>query len=54
MKKPYLMGNIKPTESVNITEDDMEEAERIEGNPDLMLRLVDLIFGFEPDKLPPS
>lgn len=44
-------GNIIPTEIVNQYR---EEADRIEGNPAAMLALIDLIFGFEPDRFPPS
>ena len=43
--------NIIPPEIVN---QHREEADRIEGNPAAMLALIDLIFGFEPDRNPPS
>lgn len=46
--------NNKNDESVNLTHEDVEEAERLEDDPELMLRLVDLIFGWEPSRLPPS
>lgn len=51
---PYR--NNKNEESVNDTlkPDDFLEAKRLEGDAEFMLRLVDLIFGFEPDRLPPS
>ena len=44
---------------ININEADFvnqfgPEADRIEGNPEAMLALVDLIFGFTDSKLPPS
>jgi len=53
-KHPYR--NNKNEESVNeaLTPDDFLEAKRLEGDVEFMLRLVDLIFGFEPDRLPPS
>ena len=49
-KHPLI--NIKTAESVN--EEDFLEAKRLEGDAEFMLRLVDLIFGFEKDRLPPS
>lgn len=51
---PYR--NNKNEESVNevLTPEDFLEAKRLEGDVEFMLRLVDLIFGFEPDRLPPS
>ena len=53
-KHPYR--NNKKEESVNeaLTPEDFLEAKRLEGDVEFMLRLVDLIFGFEPDRLPPS
>lgn len=39
------MININIPESVQPTQEDMEEARRIEDNPEAMLRLIDLIFG---------
>lgn len=53
-KHPYR--NNKNEESVNeaLTPEDFLEAKRLEGDVEFMLRLVDLIFGFEPDRLPPS
>ncbi len=53
-KHPYR--NNKNAESVNeaLTPEDFLEAKRLEGDVEFMLRLVDLIFGFEPDRLPPS
>lgn len=44
--------NISRREIVN--EATRADADRIEGNPEKMLALIDLIFGFEPDKFPPS
>ena len=51
---PYR--NNKNEESVNeaLTPEDFLEAKRLEGDVEFMLRLVDLIFGFEPGRLPPS
>lgn len=51
---PYR--NNKKEESVNdaLKPDDFLEAKRLEGDVEFMLRFVDLIFGFEPDRLPPS
>ena len=51
---PYR--NNKNEESVNeaLTPEDFLEAKRLEGDVEFMLRLVDLSFGFEPDRLPPS
>lgn len=51
---PYR--NNKNEESVNeaLTPEDFLEAKRLEGDVEFMLRLVDLIFGFEPDRFPPS
>lgn len=46
--------NNKNDESVNLTPEDVQEAERLEDDPELMLRLVDLIFGWEPSRWPPS
>jgi len=39
------MINIKIPESVQPTQEDLEDAARIENNPAAMLRLIDLIFG---------
>lgn len=48
--------NNKNAESVNdaLKPDDFLEAKRLEGDAEFMLRLVDLIFGFESDRFPPS
>lgn len=55
MKKSSLpLINIETAESVNLKPDDFLEAKRLEGDVDFMLRLVDLIFGFQDDKFPPS
>lgn len=55
-KKVHPSINNKNGESVNdaLKPDDFLEAKRLEGDVDFMLRLVDLIFGFEPDRFPPS
>ena len=49
MKKP-LPININDAENVILR----QEAERIENNPAKMLDLIDMIFGLEPSKYPPS
>lgn len=51
---PYR--NNKNEESVNdtLTPEDFLEAKRLEGDAEFMLRLVDLIFGFDGDRFPPS
>ena len=41
------LSNINTPENVN-------QADRIEGNPEKMLDLIDLIFGFTESRLPPS
>lgn len=41
------LSNINTPENVN-------QADRIEGNPEKMLDLIDLIFGFTESHLPPS
>lgn len=46
--------NIKKAESVNIPPELVEEAERREDDPEVILRLVDLIFSLRPDDRPPS
>lgn len=53
MKKSSYINN-ESGEIVNITPADVEEAYRLENDPELMLRLVDLIFGFEFPKTPLS
>ena len=45
-------GNIDGPISVN--QDDILEAERIENNPDAMLRLIDVLFFLKDDDGPPS
>ena len=50
----FSIGNNKNAESVNLTPEDVEEARRLEDDPELMLRLVDLIFGFDFPKWPAS
>lgn len=45
-------GNIERPISVN--QEDIEEAERIENNPDAMLRLIDVLFFLKDDDGPPS
>lgn len=56
LEKVHPSINNKNAESVNdaLKPDDFLEAKRLEGDVEFMLRLVDLIFGFEPDRLPPS
>ena len=47
------MGNIKNAENVIIPPELIEEAERREDDPEVILRLVDLIFAMRPeDRLP--
>lgn len=48
------MGNIKTFENVNIPPEEVERAEALMDNPAAMLRLIDIIFGFEESRLPPS
>ena len=50
-EKSHSLTNINEADFVNQYGPD---ADRIEGNPEAMLALVDLIFGFEPDRFPPS
>ena len=52
----HLYKNNKIAESVNdaLKPDDFLEAKRLEGNVEFIQRLVDFIFAFEPDRLPPS
>lgn len=51
MKPNESPGNIIRPEIVN---QHREEADRIEGNPAAMLALIDLIFGFDTNRFPPS
>ena len=51
LKKSSAPININLPENVNQYR---EEAERIENDPAAMLALVDLIFGFEESRFPPS
>jgi len=44
--------NIESPETVN--PDDLAEAERIEGDPEAMLRLIDYLFFLRDDDGPPS
>lgn len=37
-------------EKINLSEDDIKEAERIENDPEKILALIDLIFLFEDNK----
>lgn len=37
---------------VHITEEDIKEAERLEMNPDMIMRLVDLIFMERDNNIP--
>lgn len=50
MTEKSPQGNIDGPISVN--QDDIAEAERIEGNPEAMLRLIDYIFFLRDDDLP--
>ena len=56
LEKIHPHRNNKNAESVNdaLKPDDFLEAKRLEGDVEFMLRLVDLIFGFEQDRFPPS
>lgn len=51
MKKTPSLVNINPPENVNITQEDRERAARIEESPELMLYLVDMIFGFDYSRI---
>ena len=51
MPKSHSILNINEADFVN---QHAQEADRIEDSPEAMLALVDLIFGFEPEHLPPS
>lgn len=53
-KHPHI--NNKTAKNVNdaLNPEDFLEAKRLEGDAEFMLRLVDLIFGFEKDRFPPS
>lgn len=44
------------TESVKqaLRDIDYEKARKLEEDVDMMLRVIDMIYGFEPDKYPPS
>lgn len=46
--------NMKKAESVQLTDEDRERASQIWEDAEKMLQLVDLIFGFDQDRLPPS
>ena len=48
--KESFHKNIIPEENVNLS----READRIEGSVEKMLQLVEMIFGFEEDRFPPS
>lgn len=39
---------------ISVNQDDILEAERIENNPDAMLRLIDVLFFLKDDDGPPS
>ena len=45
-------GNIE--ERISVSPEDILEAERIEGNPEAMLRLIDVLFFLRDDDGPPS
>ena len=48
--KDISSKNIDMKENVNLTEEDIKEAERIENDPQKILALIDLIFLFEDNK----
>ena len=50
----FPLINNKTGESVNLPAEDVERARALWEDADFMLRLVDLIFMGEPDRLPPS
>lgn len=52
----HLYKNNKIAESVNdaMKPDDFLEAKHLEEDVEFIQRLVDIIFSFEPDRLPPS
>lgn len=50
MKKNPPKGNIKTEISVN--PEDIADAERIEDDPDAMLRLIDILFFLKDEELP--
>ena len=50
MMKDISSKNIDMKEIVNLTEEDIKEAERIENDPQKILALIDLIFLFEDNK----
>ena len=54
MSKSLPIGNMKKAENVQLTEEDRQRAREIWDDAEKMLALVDLIFGFEPSRLPPS
>lgn len=52
MKIDSPEGNIKTP--ISVKPEDIEESERIEGNTEAMLRLIDYIFFLRDDDAPPS
>lgn len=50
MMKKSPKGNINKEISVN--REDIAEAERIENDPDAMLRLIDILFFLKDEELP--
>lgn len=54
MKKFSLPINNETPETVNLSAEDYLEAKRLQDDPEFMLKVVDLIFGFEDGHLPPS
>lgn len=52
MKIDSPEGNIKTP--ISVKPEDIEEAERIEGNTEAMLRLIDYIFFLRDEDGPPS
>lgn len=52
MKVDSLHSNIERPQTVN--QEDLEEAERIENDPEAMLRLIDVLFFLREEDGPPS
>ena len=50
------MKNLKstPPSNIDLPESVNQEADRIEGNPEAMLRLIDYLFFLKDDDGPPS
>ena len=52
MKKVNSPSNIE--KAITVNREDVLEAERIENDPDAMLRLIDVLFFLRDDDAPPS